>query len=223
MTRTHSHPCTNCGTPTECEGTLERELCQCGCGLPAPIAGWTDPRRGNVKGQPQRFILGHYARTKTKHDLHTRKMLKGYVHLYAPNDPNAHTNGFIAEHILVAQAALGKPLPTRSVVHHVNGVRTDNRNSNLVICQDNTYHFFLHRRARVVAMGGNPNTDAICSQCGVSPIVNFGIGKAGLSHDCKPCGRKRSKERARKLHGFKPWRPGGQGRPPRDIEASSDV
>jgi len=34
-------------------------LCECGCGLPAPIAPKTNTYRGWVKGQPLRFVKGH--------------------------------------------------------------------------------------------------------------------------------------------------------------------
>lgn len=35
-------------------------LCACGCGRPAPLATKTNRARGNVKGQPQRFLKGHH-------------------------------------------------------------------------------------------------------------------------------------------------------------------
>src|SRR6266446_5483096 len=35
-------------------------LCECGCGLPAPISPTTIPKRGYVKGQPRRFIHNHH-------------------------------------------------------------------------------------------------------------------------------------------------------------------
>lgn len=38
-------------------------LCECGCGLPAPIATMTRRARGQVKGQPVRFVRGHATRT----------------------------------------------------------------------------------------------------------------------------------------------------------------
>jgi hypothetical protein len=42
------------------------KLCECGCGQPAPIAKWTDKRRGYVEGQPQRFIKGHHRRGQSR-------------------------------------------------------------------------------------------------------------------------------------------------------------
>jgi hypothetical protein len=43
------------------------KLCECGCGQPAPIAKRTEIRRGYVKGQPTRFILGHNQTTTHGH------------------------------------------------------------------------------------------------------------------------------------------------------------
>lgn len=36
-----------------------KQLCECGCGEPAPLAEVTRRREGWVKGQPRRFIHGH--------------------------------------------------------------------------------------------------------------------------------------------------------------------
>lgn len=36
--------------------------CECGCGLPTPLAKRTRPYLGHVKGQPLRFVDGHQAR-----------------------------------------------------------------------------------------------------------------------------------------------------------------
>jgi hypothetical protein len=38
---------------------IKAGLCECGCGAEAPVARKTDARKGQVKGQPQRFISGH--------------------------------------------------------------------------------------------------------------------------------------------------------------------
>jgi hypothetical protein len=52
--------------------TPSPKLCECGCGQPAPIAKLTNRRQGTVKGQPQRFVLGHRSRLMRAIDPLTR-------------------------------------------------------------------------------------------------------------------------------------------------------
>lgn len=66
-------------------------------------------------------------------------------------------------HRLRAEKALGKPLASGVEVHHADGTKNDS--SPLVICQDRAYHMLLHRRMRIIAAGGNPDLDKICSGC----------------------------------------------------------
>jgi hypothetical protein len=97
------------------------------------------------------------------------------------------------EHVLVAERVLGKPLPPRAVVHHVDGNGRHNVARNLVICEDQAYHLLLHRRTRVKRLGGNPNTDKVCCACWrPRPFACFWAQRNvpdGLQNQCKDCRR----------------------------------
>ena len=68
-----------------------------------------------------------------------RLIRAGYVRVL--NDEG----GYILEHRLIAGKALGRKLKSNEFVHHINGIKTDNRNCNLLIC-DGSYHKWLHHK-----------------------------------------------------------------------------
>ena len=78
----------------------------------------------------------------------------GHKMVYKPEHPRAWTHGCIPEHILIAEKALGKPLPKGAVIHH-HGKKTDN--TRLVVCQDQAYHLLLHRRTKALRACGHAN------------------------------------------------------------------
>lgn len=55
---------------------------------------------------------------------------KGYPRVWEPEHPNA-ARGWVPEHRLVAERAIGRVLTTEEHVHHRNGDKTDNRLENL--------------------------------------------------------------------------------------------
>lgn len=115
----------------------------------------------------------------------------GYVGIRVPEHPRADRDGRVMEHIIVAESALGKFLPPDAVVHHVNEDHFDNRPCNLVICESNQYHKWLHIRLKVVQAGGDPQTQKICSRCQIlKPFSAFYKSTGnydGLTHNCKDC------------------------------------
>ena len=65
----------------------------------------------------------HWRGGRTRHN-------RGYLMLYAPDHPRA-SHGYVFEHILVIEAHLGRHLVDGETVHHLNGIRDDNRLENL--------------------------------------------------------------------------------------------
>ena len=55
----------------------------------------------------------------------------GYVKVYDPKHPNAQKAGWLPEHVKVMAEMIGRPLTADEQVHHINGVRDDNRPENL--------------------------------------------------------------------------------------------
>jgi hypothetical protein len=56
---------------------------------------------------------------------------KGYVLIKTRDHPKATTNGYVFEHVLVMEALIGRFLVPGETVHHLNGVKDDNRPEDL--------------------------------------------------------------------------------------------
>lgn len=75
---------------------------------------------------------------------------KGHIWVQCPGHPRADIHGYVAKHILDAEQAMGKPLNLPHVVHH-------HTPDQLVICEDQAYHLFLHQRTRAYKACGHAN------------------------------------------------------------------
>jgi hypothetical protein len=154
-------------------------LCQCGCGQHTPIAVRSYTCYGIKKGVHTRFVVGHSSRTTGTGAWYKHAAINGVA---------------VYDHVSIAELALGHPLPKGAEIHHVDNNKRNNANTNLVICQDHQFHFFLHVRAKVVRAGGNPNTQRICSHCHRLTFFNDLVGgydpsqhRKKRSGECKTC------------------------------------
>jgi hypothetical protein len=128
-----------------------------------------------------------------------RTIIGGYPVILIHGHHRADPNGYVKEHLVIAEKALGKPLLSKHPVHHFNDLKADNANTNLVICENNAYHKLLHARQRIVRLGGDPNVVKKCGVCKqLIDKADFHANAAmpdGLNQNCKVCTRRLANER----------------------------
>lgn len=88
---------------------------------------------------------------------HKKKRSDGYIEVYFPDHPKSNKNGYIMEHILKMEKLIGRHLKDGEVVHHANGVKTDNRYGNLILMtseEHTRYHTKERHKAQNKARPG---------------------------------------------------------------------
>jgi len=100
--------------------------------------------------------------------------------------------GYAYEHVVVAEKALGKPLPLKAKVHHLDEDRANNAGNNLVICEDQAYHAMLHLRMKSLRATGNPNLrQCYCCKEWRQTESFFRRKNGKLISICKECAKKK--------------------------------
>lgn len=70
---------------------------------------------------------------------------KGYRKILIPAHPRADAKGYVFEHLVIAEATIGRPLRNGEEVHHKDFNRQNNAPDNLQVCSSHEEHMRFHR------------------------------------------------------------------------------
>jgi len=73
----------------------------------------------------------------------------GYVFILNPNHPRSH-QGYVREHLLVWEEANDRPLPEGWIIHHINGIKNDNRRENLLALPSKRHYRLIPELQKVI-------------------------------------------------------------------------
>lgn len=130
-------------------------LCACNCGeWISPLNKWNKPRiyknghqnRGRYKGKDNPKFKG------------IKRDKDGYWLTYKPDHPFAKSNGYVLLHRWIMEKHIGRYLRPEEVVHHKNGVPSDNLFSNLQLFDNQSKHVELENTKNFAGR--------VCSICG---------------------------------------------------------
>ena len=174
--------------------------CACGCGITF--------LKYDSTGRPRRFISGHNS-WGNKHGLgykHTEEWKleaskrtsgknnpawiggrvyngDGYIWVHTPGHPNPSSKNYVFEHRLIMEKHLGRYLRSEESIHHINGIKDDNRIENLMIFSNDSEHAKFEKRgkiehilkaSRISAQKRRKKRNLIQCECGCGQLIeNF--------------------------------------------------
>jgi hypothetical protein len=113
---------------------------------------------------------------------------KGYRYIYIPDHPRARANGYVAEHIIVLEKALQRPILPSEEPHHIDKNPGNNSPGNLMVFATKGMHSSFHSRMKAFETCGHWDWRK-CSFCKQYDTPS-NMRKYGNSYQHKDCRRK---------------------------------
>ena len=98
------------------------------------------------------------------------RKVRGYILVWKPEHPNCNNHGYVQEHRLVMENKIGRYLNKSEIVHHINGIKSDNAVENLILLNQSE-----HTRLHGLLKGKKRSKEVTC----------FGCGKTFLKEMCR--------------------------------------
>jgi len=103
----------------------------------------------NLLYQNGKFDNKCYASGERSHNWNGgRQRSNGYIRILKPGHYRANQKGYVLEHVLIWERAHKKRLPDGWVIHHLNGIKDDNRKENLLAMETSRHDRFIPRLKR---------------------------------------------------------------------------
>jgi hypothetical protein len=169
--------------------------CACGCGAKTFIPKVNYSSRKQIKGQPRKFISGHNGRGKKYFTSKGKRRIvrpDGYIHIRVIGHHRANSLGYISEHIVVMENAIGRFIKFPEVVHHIDENKSNNYVGNLMLFATREMHINYHKRLKAFQACGHYDWRqcALCHKW--DDPKNLWIGKRNAIH--RECGNEQMRQ-----------------------------
>lgn len=144
--------------------TVIDKLCKCGCGRNFKQFNY---QKGYIRGHSTVLQKGNKSPGWTGGIINKR----GYIFIYTPEHPH-NDRKYVKRSRLTMEKKLGRYLHTREHVHHINGIKDDDRIENLALLSISE-HMSLHKK---IPKGKWSWKHKKCSGCSTTQDKHYGHG-----------------------------------------------